>query len=72
MKYEKRVREVSKMQEHEEEASGVQKGQTQDTVEARQADQFGQNIKLEAEREIRLQAWVEPKCGNLYMLIQGG
>lgn len=47
MKYEKRVREVSKMQEHGEEASGAQKGQTWDTVEARQADQFGQNIKLE-------------------------
>lgn len=60
------------MQEHGEEASKAQKGQTQDTVEARQADQFGQNIKLEVEREIRLLAWVEPKCGNLYMLIQGG
>lgn len=47
MKYEKSVREVSKMQEHGAEASGAQKGQTRDTVEARQADQFGQNIKLE-------------------------
>lgn len=43
----------SKMHEHEE-ASRAQKGQTQDTVEARQADQFGQNIKQEVQRKIRL------------------
>lgn len=47
LKYEKRVREVSKMHGHDEEASRAQKGQIQDTVEARQADQFGQNIKRE-------------------------
>jgi hypothetical protein len=43
----KESRKVSRMHEHNEEASRAQKGQIQDIVEGRQADQFGQNIKQE-------------------------